>query len=189
MPRVTIRDAGDLKAIIKQLREQADGKELRKELTGGMRDALRPLVPTVRAAYLAGPSKGRPKTRSRAKLPGLRVLLAKSVRVEVRTTGKLAGARIRADGRRMPDQMKALPRYWEGPTVFGWAGRWRHPVFPNAGSRHRFTDRTRTGVTEADWVQQPSHPTFYRVLEPYQPQADRKLQQVLEGVRRKLERR
>jgi hypothetical protein len=187
--RTTIRDAGDLKAIAKQLREQADGKQLRKELTGGMREALQPLVPVVRAAYLAGPSKGLPKTRSRKPFGSLRALLAKSVRVEVRTTGKLAGVRIRADGRRMPSGMRALPRYWEGPTVFGWAGRWRHPVFPDADRRHRFTDRTRTSVTEVPWVQQESHPTFYRTLEPYQPQADRKVQQVLDDVRRELERR
>jgi hypothetical protein len=188
MPRVTIRDAGDLKRVTKQLREQADGKQLRKEMTGAMREVLRPLVPMVRAAYLAGPSKGRPKTRSRAQLPSLRTLLARSVRVEVKTTGRMAGARIRTDGRRMPSGMRALPRYWEGPTVFGWAGRWRAPVFPDAGSRHRFTDRTRTAVTEAPWVQHESHPTFYRVLEPHLPEAGRAIDQVLERTRRKLER-
>jgi len=185
--QVTIRDAGDLKRITKQLRQVADGKELRKELTRGIRDALRPLVPQVRAAYLAGPSKGTRKTPSRRRQPNLRTLLAKAVRVEVRTSGRMAGARIRTDGRKMPSGMKALPRYWEGPEHFGWRGRWRHPVFPDAGPRHRFTDRTRAFATEASWVQQESHPTFYRTVEPHEAQVRRAVDEVFERVRRKLE--
>src|SRR5207342_1703756 len=113
--QVILRDSGDLKRLARDLRDVADGRELRKELTGRLRDILRPLLPVVRAAYRSGPSGGRRKSpKGRGKLPDLRVLLAKSVRVEVRTVGKLAGARIRADGRRMPDRMKSLPSYWEG---------------------------------------------------------------------------
>ena len=135
--QVIIHDTGDLKRLARDLRDVADGKELRKELTGGTADILRPLVPDVRAAYRSMPSRGRARSASRA---DLRALLAKSVRVEVRTSGRTAGARIRADGRRMPDQMKALPAYVEGERA-----RWRHPVF---GDR-------------AVWVTQAPSPRFY----------------------------
>jgi hypothetical protein len=161
---IRVRDAGDLKAVAKQLRTVANGKELRKELTGGIRKVLNPLVPKVRAAYRAGPS-----TLGKANRRGgsLRSLLARSVRVEVRTSGKLAGARIRADGRRMPDQMKAIPAYWEGERP-----RWRAPLF---GDRDR-------------WYPHQAHPTFYRTLEPHADDAGRAVDRVLEDVRRKLER-
>lgn len=168
--QVGIVDSGDLKRLAKDLRQHADGKALRKELTGGMRDALRPLIPQVRAAYLAAPSGGSPKSRSRATQPDLRVLLAKSVRLEVRTAGKLAGARIRADGRRMPNRMKSLPAYWEPERS---RRRWRHPVFGN----------------REVWVQQPAPgPTFYRVLAPHADDTARVIERVVNDVRRKLER-
>jgi hypothetical protein len=170
--RVTIKDSGDLKAISKQLRTVTDGKQLRKELTGGMRDALRPAVTQVKAAYLAQPGFTGKRSRSRARQPDLRTLLAKSVRLEVRLAGRMAGARIRADGRRMPPGMRALPRYWEGE------GRpWRHPIFGHRG-----------GLSALNrWVAQPSRPTFYRTVEPHEPQIRRQIDAVFERVRRKLE--
>lgn len=161
--KVVIRETGDLKRLAKDLRGVANGKELRKELTGGIRDVLRPLVPQVRAAYRGLPSGGMRKSGSRA---DLRVLLAKSVRVEVRTSGRMAGARIRADGRRMPDQMKSLPAYVEGEKP-----RWRHPVF---GDR-------------AVWATQAPSPIFYSTLEPHTDQATRAVNKVLDDVKRKLE--
>jgi hypothetical protein len=168
--RTTIRDAGDLKAVNKQLRQQADGKELRKELTGGIRQVLGPVRDQVKAAYLAGPSRELPKSRSRAPLGSLRRLLAKATRIEVRTTGRMAGARIRVDGRKMPAQMRSLPAMWEGPPR---GKRWRHPVF---GDRET-------------WVAQPSHPTFYPTVEPHTDDAGRAVDKVLDGIRRELERR
>jgi hypothetical protein len=165
--QVTIRDAGDLKRLNKQLRQVADGKALRKELTGGLREVLRPLVPTVRSAYLAQPGhKGR-YSRSRRTRPPLRSLLASSVRIEVRTTGKLAGARIRVDGRRMPSGSRSLPGYWEATKRRGW----RHPLF---GDRGR-------------WYGQPARPIFHRTVEPHEAEAGRAVDEVMERTRRKLE--
>jgi hypothetical protein len=162
--QVELRDTGDLKRLGKALRQAGDGKALRKELTGGMRGVLRPLVPRVRAAYLAGPSKG---ARRRRPGPGLRSLLAGSVRVEVRLTGKQAGARIRADGRRLPSGMKALPRYWEGTNRRGW----RHPVFGN----------------REVWTAQPPHPAFNAAVRPAEAAARREVDRIVREVARKLE--
>jgi hypothetical protein len=149
--RVTVRDSADLKAVSKQLRQVADGKALRKELTGGIRDALKPVLAQVKSAYGSG---------------RIRSHLRRASRIEVRTSGRMAGARLRVDGRKMPDQMKSLPAMWEGLT------RWRHPVF---GDRET-------------WVQQDSHPTFYRIVTPQEDRVGRAIDQVLEDVRDKLER-
>lgn len=164
--QVEFRDTGDLKRLNKQLRQHADGKQIRKQATRAMKGVLTPLVPRVQAAYRAGPSKGRRKGRSRRQLPDLRALLAKSVRVEVRFTGKLAGARIRADGRRMPPGMGSLPAYWEGTKP-----RWRHPLF---GDPER-------------WYGQPSHPMFHATVAPSAAAARLEIDQILQDVKRQLE--
>lgn len=165
---VAIRDTGDLKRLARQLRDVEDGKELRKELTGGIRKALRPIVPLVRAAYLNNPAFAGKRSRTRAIQPDLRVLLAKATRVEVRTAGKLAGARLRVDGRRMPAGMKSLPKYYEG-----YKPRWRAPVFGNRDV----------------WAQYKARPTFDRIVEPHEDDVRREINAVLESIRRKLERR
>jgi hypothetical protein len=165
--KVELRDTGDLKAVVRALRQQADGKQLRRELGQGLREILRPFVPKVQAAYRAAPSKGRRKSRSRARLPDLRQLLAKATRVEVRTSGKLAGARIRVDGRKMPSGFRALPHYHEGTRP-----RWRHPTF---------------GDREV-WVGQESHPTFYRTVQPNETAARAEVERVVGRIFEKIER-
>ena len=161
--QITLHDTGDLKRLNRALGQVAGGQQLRRELSGGLRDVLRPYVPRLRAAYRAGPST---RGSSRRRGGSLRGLLARSVRVEVRLSGRTAGARIRADGRRMPDGMRAIPRYWEG------GGRWRHPVF---------------GDREV-WVTQPGHPTFYATVRPAEFQARREVALVVRRIIRRLER-
>ncbi len=168
MAQFEIKDAGDLKRINKQLRQLADGKAIKKELTQGFRNVLRPLVPEVRAAYKAAPSMGHDSmSRGSRGRTDLRALLAKATRVEVRLAGRQAGARIRVDGRRLPSGMRALPRHWEGE------GRpWRHPVY---GRRDT-------------WVQQKSRKTFYPIVQRHEAQARRAVEQVISQVKAKLER-
>jgi hypothetical protein len=167
MPDIVIRDNRTFRAINDAFREASNGKQLRKELTTEVRAVLRPLVPEVRGAYKAQPAYGRPHSRSRREQPPLRTLLAKATRVEVRFTGKRAGARIRVDGRRMPDGMKSLPAYWEGEKP-----RWRWPVF---------------GDREV-WVQGHARPTFYRVVEPHVPDAQRAIDAAASAVLKRIER-
>lgn len=160
--KVRIIDSGDLRRVNRQLRRQADGRELRRELSGGIRNVLNPIRDEVKAAYRAQPGyRGR---RSRPG-PPLRVLLARATRVEVRTTGRLAGARLRVDGRKMPAGMRSLPQMWEGEK------RWRWPVYG---------DRT-------NWVQGRARPTFDRTVEPHEDEAQRAVEAVLGRVVRKLE--
>lgn len=166
--QVQVRDTGDLKRLARDLRGVADGKALRKELTQGLRGALRPAQRTVQAAYRASPGYPGRRARSRAQQPPLHLLMARATRVEVRTTGRQAGARLRVDGRRLPDRMKALPRYREG-----YKPRWRHPVF---GDR-----RT--------WAAQRPVRLFDALVRPHEREADRAVKRVLDRVRAKLERR
>jgi hypothetical protein len=150
--RIELVDSGDLKAVGKALKQQADGKELRKQLAKELRSEIRPMVQAVKAAWLAAPSRGHAtSSRSRRSEPNLRTLLAKATAGQVRFTGKEAGVRVRTDGRKLPDGMKALGGYAEGIRRRGW----RHPVF---------------GDTET-WVQQRAFPRFYRTVQPDESRA------------------
>jgi hypothetical protein len=120
-------------------------------------------VPKVKAAYRAGPSQGRPRHRQG---PGLRSLLASATRLEVRTTGRRAGARIRVAGDKMPSAMRALPQMWEGEK------RWRHPVFGDATT----------------WVGQASRPTFYAAVQPSEAQARAEIERVVGRIIHRIER-
>ena len=166
MANFEIRPTSDLREVAKALRTVADGKALRKELTGGIRGILRPVVRQAQSAFRGLPDGPSRKSRERATLGELTTLLAKATRLEVRTSGKLAGVRIRVDGRKMPSGMRGLPAYAEGER-----GSWRHPVF---GDRET-------------WAQQPSFPTFYRTVEPHADEVSRAIDRVLEDVKRKIE--
>jgi hypothetical protein len=161
---ISIRDTGDLKAVTRQLRAQADGKELVKELRTGLREVLNPIRDEVKAAYRASPS-ARGGVRRRG--GSLRGALARATRVEVRTSGKMAGARLRVDGRKMPAGQRSLPAYREG-----YKRPWRHPVY---GDRDT-------------WVSQAARPVFDRTVSRHEADADRAVDEVLDGIRRKLER-
>ena len=166
---VTILDSADLKALNKAFKGVADGKVLRKELTSGLRGVLRPIVPEVRAGFKGSPSMGHGgMSKAQQSRPDLRALLAKSTRVEVKLTGRAAGARIRVDGRRMPSGLRGLPKAWEGEA----GARWRHPTWGN----------------RQNWVQQRPRPLFYRIVAPKAERAAREVEQIANRIVRKLER-
>lgn len=166
--QVTIRDAGDLKRVAKALKQAADGKTLRKELTGELRGQANPMVGRVQAAWLSAPSGGHGgSTRARRGQPDLRKLLAKATRAQVRFTGKEAGVRVRTDGRKMPDRMKALPGYAEGIR----RRPWRHPIF---------------GEWKANTKNQPPFPRFYATVQPDEAAARRACEQAVDKVFRQI---
>lgn len=164
--QVTIRDSGDLAALSRTLRRAADGKQLRRELTKGMREELRPVLGQVRSAYQLAPSTRGIKTAERAGLGGLRELLAKAARIEIRTSGRQAGVRIRVDGRKMPAGLKGLPRAWEGRK------RWRHPVYGNRNV----------------WVSQPARPVFDQTVAPYEARVRRRVIEICNRVLQRAQR-
>ncbi len=97
---------------------------------------------------------------------GLRVRLARCVRVASRTTGREATVAVYMDPRRMPDGQLALPLTMEGIKV------WRHPVFA-------------TGSPETwRWVTQEPHPYFYPVVAANTGAARLAIKRALEDIKR-----
>jgi hypothetical protein len=161
--QLTLVDSGDLKAVSKALRGHADGKRLRKELVAELKAAAGPLVPKVKAAWLAAPSQGHgTSARGRRAQPDLRTLLAGSTWAQARLTGKEAGVRVRSDGRKMPSRSKALPGYAEGIR----RRPWRHPVF---GGRET-------------WVTQRPFPRFFEAVQPDEAAARRRCNAAVDTV-------
>jgi hypothetical protein len=161
--QVTIKDAGDLKAVNRALRQAANGKDLRRNLTRELKGELAPTVTRVKAAWRAAPSRGRRGRRG----PPLRSLLARATRAEVRLTGREAGIRVRTDGRRLPSGMRALPTYAEATKR-----PWRHPVFG---------DRT-------NWVTQQPFPRFYQALDTDEARVRRECIRAVEAVFKQIAR-
>nr|WP_024067029.1 hypothetical protein [Streptomyces sp. F2]AHC28108.1 hypothetical protein pFP3.6c [Streptomyces sp. F2] len=109
----------NLRNISRALRAEEDGKELRKELTRNMREALKPGAVQAKSNIMsmgsATPHGG----------PALKSSIARKIRPEVRISGRFPGAKIKA---------------FKTPNVRGFANAakrtnrasgWRHPVYGN----------------------------------------------------------
>ncbi|MDX3047555.1 hypothetical protein PV378_13735 [Streptomyces scabiei] len=109
----------NLRNISSALRAEEDGKELRKELTRNMREALKPGAAQAKSNIMsmasATPHGG----------PALKSSIGRKIRPEVRISGKFPGAKIKA---------------FKTPNVRGFANAakrtnrasgWRHPVYGN----------------------------------------------------------
>lgn len=79
-----------LEALVRAIREEEDGKVLRKELAKNMRDALKPGAAQAKSNIMGMPSNG---TNHGA---GLRSGIAKKIRPEVKLGGRWSGARVKA---------------------------------------------------------------------------------------------
>jgi len=86
--------------------------------------------------------------------------------------GRNAQVSIMVDPAKMPSGEKALPALMEGEAVVRGRrrdARWRHPVYG------------------ADaWVQQPSHPFFYRTVRPLGVAARKGIDRTLSKVTRDI---
>lgn len=154
---IQLHHGNDLRRISRELRRM-DSPEIKKRFRKELRAAARPLVPKVRAAIRATPS-----SRSYS-ADGLRGLMVKATRLEIKTASREAGVAIRVDGRKMPAHMKSLPAMVEGTK------RWRHPVFGN----------------RENWVDQRKEPYFYRTLRVAGPVSRQAVNRVLAGISRDI---
>jgi hypothetical protein len=120
-PRSALTLSVDQKALTRvaqALREEADGKALRKDLTRELRQAVQPAVVELRASIRSAPSRNVTPT-----VP-LRAAIARGIVPQVRTTGKQTGVSVRV---RQTTQVRGFTN----------AGRrfnrrsFRHPVFGN----------------------------------------------------------
>ncbi|MFF1417475.1 hypothetical protein [Streptomyces sp. NPDC058280] len=79
-----------LDALVRAIRAEADGKQLRKELARNMRGALKPGAVMAKSGIMAMSSAGMGTG------PSLRAAIAKKIRPEVKLGGRWSGARVKA---------------------------------------------------------------------------------------------
>jgi hypothetical protein len=115
--KMTGNGPADLKAISKRIRSTATPKQIRKDLTAGLKAGAQPAAVKVKAAALALPAKPGGKST------GLRKKMARVTNVQVRTGGNQAGVKVRISRARMGSQA-SLPKVTN-------EGLWRHPVYGN----------------------------------------------------------
>lgn len=111
-------DQRDLQIVGKALKDEADGKALRRDLMREMKAAVAPLQSETRAAVLAIPSQGGPRDGA-----PLRQAIAASIRTETRFSGRSTGVGVRARGRGMPRGFRL------GARALNRTRPWRHKVF------------------------------------------------------------
>lgn len=109
-----------LDALVRAIRAEEDGKQLRKELAKNMREALKPGAVEAKSSIMAMPSSGIMPTA-----PALRTSIAKKIRPEVKLGGRWSGARVKAF------KTKNIRGFPNAPKRTNRAGGWRHPVFGN----------------------------------------------------------
>lgn len=157
-------ESDDLTALVRQIKEHAQGKAILKELRGGVRKSLAPAVPQVRSAIKKLPSQGESSRRGR---PSLRKSAARATRLQVQVTARTAGATLRVDPKKMPKGQHNLPAYLNGSAPFQ---RWRHPVFGRD-----------------QYVNQLARPYFDAIVRRHQPAALSAVEAAMDKARRQLE--
>ncbi|WP_327180454.1 hypothetical protein OG599_35175 (plasmid) [Streptomyces sp. NBC_01335] len=97
-----------LDALVRAIRQEADGKQLRKELAKNMREALKPGAAAAKSQIMGMSSAGLGTG------PSLRSQIAKKIRPEVKLGGRWSGARVKAFKtpgiRRFPNAPKRINR-------------------------------------------------------------------------------
>jgi hypothetical protein len=156
----------DLRRLSKQLRTVGDGKAVRRDMMRGLRQGAKPAAAAVKAAALSLPDKsGNAST-------GLRRRMAAATGVQVRTSGRQAGVKIRVSRRRMGGQA-SLAKVTNH-------GTWRHPVFASS-------NQTRSEWT---WVRQSSRRGWFdRTAAAHGKDVESALKNVLNDIERKLSHR
>lgn len=113
-------DAERLQGLGRQLKDQADGKMLRRQLSSELRKSLEPVVNEVISALMSMGTSGLTHDG-----PGLREATAKQIKAGTRLSGRSTGAFIKA--KRTPD----LRGFTFGGRRLNRRGGWRHPVYGN----------------------------------------------------------
>lgn len=149
-------------------------KVLRLELQAAARAAALPIVNDVKAAVLAIPVTGGGGGGSFARAAaakrtpkgghGLRNTIASATGMQIRTTGRLSGVRIRINVSKLPPDQQSLPWALDSPTG------WRHPVFGDSNV----------------WVRQRGHPYFEVTIRKHHAAARAKVEAAMDVTLSKL---
>lgn len=130
-----VRD-DDLRQLAARLRGLENGAQLRKDLVRNLRTAVKPAADKAKQSIRSMPTHGR-----RHAGPSLRSAVARKVQIQVRTSGRQAGVRVRTgktpNVRGFIDAPKRLNRQ-----------SWRHPAFGD-------TEQWVTQVGKPKWFDAP----------------------------------
>jgi hypothetical protein len=160
-----VHGAEQLRALARDLRREADGKEIRRELTRELRAVANQTRDAERRAVLALPSKGESERRGRRPL---RRRFATATVVQLRTGAKDPAVSVLLNPNKMPPGQQSLPAYFNREEGFE---RLRHPVFG--------TDT---------YVSQDVHPWFYETARRAEHDAQLRLIGVIDRAADRLER-
>lgn len=155
MTSFTLVGNHQLRDLSRKLAKASDGSKLRQKFTSQLRAAARPAVEEmqhrIRTMNIKGVKGGGRKRRAQFMAvhrhrgdPGLRMTVARGVKVEMRTTGRDVVARIFVDNSHMPFSQRNLPAHLDNPRG------WRHPTFGRRGA--------------GDWAQQFGEPYFRETI-------------------------
>jgi hypothetical protein len=160
LQRVEVNEK-DLRLLVAALRNEADGKELGRDL---VRELTKAAEPALRAAQAELMSMG---STSEA-LPGLRSTVVRHTKIRVRLGGRRPGVAIVSDKNGMPRG------FYNAPKRLNEARGWRHMVFGNAER----------------WVWQRGKPGWFDdTISKFKPAAQRAAQKALDDVARRIDRR
>lgn len=107
-----------LAALVRAIRAEEDGKQLRKELAANMRDALKPGAQQAKDSIMGMVSL-------HGAAPALRTSIARKIRPEVKLGGRWSGARVKVF------KTKNIRGFPNAPKRTNRASGWRHPVYGN----------------------------------------------------------
>lgn len=108
-----------LAALVRAIRAEEDGKQLRKELAQNMRNALKPAAAEAKSSIMGMASA------TGGTAPGLRSSISRKIRPEVKLGGNWSGARVKAF------KTRNVRNFPNAPKRTNRAGGWRHPVYGN----------------------------------------------------------
>lgn len=146
-----------LDALTGALRAEEDGKQLRKELAKGMREALKPAVMQAKTGIMS-------MQASTTASPALRPAIAKRIKAEVKLGGRWTGARIKAR------KIQGIRGFANAPKRTQRSGGWRTQSFGNG------IWRTQHG--KVDW--------FDRAMEPDAARYKNAVAEAMESMARRI---
>lgn len=148
---LSVHGANQLRELSAKLKEAGNGRELRTQLRRDITTAMQPMRRDVQSNVEATPSHGSRHT-------GLRNRIARATRIKV-NAGENPSVSLEVARSLMPEDQQSLPKLLEG------RGRWRHPLFGD----------------EETWINQKSHPYFWKGIRPH-------LREVREAIVQAVER-
>lgn len=151
----------ELRDLIRAMRAEADGRELRKELAKSLRDTLKPHADRAKNGALSIPGGGS------ATSPRLRPAIAKGVQQRVNLTMRGAGASVRA--RRTP----RIRNFTNAPKRTNSRRGWRTQSWGN--------DQWRVQMGKPDW--------FDNAMRGIAPEATADVRRIVDEMARRIAQR